>query len=113
MVQSFRDTGKANTAFLVGMLIAVFTFCEFVSATVWASVSNKVGRKNTLLVGVIGATISALGFGLSSSIYSAVAIRAFGGLANPNVGVVQTCIGEIVKQKGHQGRSFGQLLQCQ
>lgn len=110
MVQSFGGNHKANTAFLVGLLISIFTFCEFISATRWASVSNRIGRKWTLLIGVVGAIISALLFGLSKSIYTAVAIRAFGGLANPNVGVVQTCVGEMVKRKGHQGNSSAQRL---
>lgn len=103
MVQSFGGGSKANPALLVGLLIAVFTFSEFISATIWAKVSESIGRKWTLLIGVFGAMASAFFFGLSRSIYVAVAIRAFGGLANPNVGVVQTCVGEIVKDKGHLG----------
>ena len=103
MVQSFGEGSKANTAFLVGLLIAIFTFCEFLTGTLWAKASDKIGRKPILLIGVLGAMISATLFGLSKSIYAAVAIRALGGLANPNVGVVQTCIGETVKKKGHQG----------
>ena len=103
MVQSFGEGSQANTAFLVGLLIAIFTFCEFLTGTLWAKASDKMGRKPILLIGVLGAMISATLFGLSRSIYAAVAIRAFGGLANPNVGVVQTCIGETVKKKGHQG----------
>ena len=103
MVQSFGERSKANTALLVGLLIAIFTFCEFLTGTLWAKVSDKLGRKPVLLVGVLGAMVSTTLFGLADSIYAAVAIRAFGGLANPNVGVVQTCIGEVVKSKDHQG----------
>lgn len=51
MVQSFGETSKANTAFFVGLLIAVFTFGEFLGGTVWAGVSNRIGRKPTLLIG--------------------------------------------------------------
>ena len=50
--------------------------------------------------------ISASLFGLSKSIYAAVAIRTFGGLVNPNVEIVQTCVGEMIKEKSHQGKSF-------
>ena len=106
MVQSFGEAGRTNTAFLVGLLIAVFTFCEFLSGTVWARISNEIGRKPTLLIGVAGAIASALFFGLSKSIPVAVTVRALGGLANPNVGVVQTCIGELVKKKEYQGTSL-------
>lgn len=110
MVQSFGGFSKANTALFVGLLIAIFTFCEFISAFLWASVSNRIGRRPTLLIGVVGAIISALFFGLSKSIYVAVATRVFGGLANPNVGVVQTCIREMVKGKGRQSKFSAQHL---
>ena len=105
MVQSFGEKSKAHTALLVGLLIAIFTFCEFLTGTIWAKASDKMGRKPILLIGVLGAMVSAVFFGFSKSIHAAVAIRAFGGLANPNVGVVQTCIGEIVKDKSHQGKA--------
>jgi len=49
---------------------------------------------------------SAFLFGLSKSIHVAVTVRALGCLANPNVGVVQTCVGELVKNKEHQGIVF-------
>ena len=103
MVQSFGERSKANTALLVGLLVAIFTFCEFLTGTLWAKVSDKLGRKPVLLIGVLGAIVSTTLFGMADSIYAVVAIRAFGGLANPNVGVVQTCIGEVVKSKDHQG----------
>jgi len=106
MVQSFGETSKANTAFFVGLLIAVFTFGEFLGGTVWTRISDRIGRKPTLLVGVACAMTSAFLFGLSKSIHVAVTVRALGGLANPNVGVVQTCVGELVKNKEHQGLIF-------
>ena len=105
MVQSFGDS-EDNTAFLVGLLIAVFTLSEFINATIWARASDNMGRKWTLLIGGFGSMISASLFGLSKSIYAAVAIRVFGGLVNPNVGIVQTCVGEMIKEKSHQGKSF-------
>lgn len=106
MVQSFGETSKANTAFFVGLLIAVFTFGEFLSGTVWTRISDRIGRKPTLLVGMACTMISALLFGLSKSIQVAVTVRALGGLVNPNIRVVQTCVGELVKNKEHQGIVF-------
>ena len=103
MVSSFEGVSQANPAFVVGLLVSVFTFSEFVSGTIWARVSDRIGRKPTLLIGAFAATLLAVCFGFSNSVSVAVAIRALGGLTNPNVGVVQTCVGELVRNKEHQG----------
>ena len=105
MVSSFNGPGQANPALIVGLLVSVFTFCEFLTGTVWAKVSDALGRKTTLLIGALAAMILSICFGLSDSVFAAVAIRALAGITNPNVGVVQTCVGELVKQREHQGKN--------
>lgn len=102
MVSSFAGASKANPALIVGLLVSVFTFSEFLSATVWARVSDGIGRKPTLLIGAFTAMLLAIAFGFSGSVLAAVSIRALGGLTNPNTGVVQTSVGELVRSKEHQ-----------
>ena len=103
MIEAFSGVAEADIAFYAGALIAVFTFCEFLSAMIWAKISDRIGRKWTLLIGVLGGVVCAITFGLAKSIVVAVVSRAIGGLMNPNVGVVQTCVGELAKDKGQQG----------
>lgn len=106
MVQSFDESyisGQADAAFYAGFLIASFTFGEFLTGILWGKISNKIGRKPTLLIGVAGGLVSATVFGISKSFPFALAARLFGGLINPNVGVVQTMIAEIVPSKDEQG----------
>lgn len=96
-------SNKDITAVYAGLLVASFTFGEFMTGILWGKVSTLIGRKPTLLVGVIGGIISALFFGTSKSVPLAVAARLFGGLINPNVGVVQTVVAEVVQRKEQQG----------
>jgi MFS family permease len=109
MVESFSSsdsdstTTDSNTATYAGIAVSVFTFGEFVMAPQWARISDRIGRKPTLLVGSVGAIISALVFGFSNSLPMAIAARAFAGLANPNLGVVKTFVGELVR-KDQQGK---------
>lgn len=103
MVQEFSDRSQSDTAFITGLLIASFTFCEFLGSSFWAMVSDRIGRKPTLLIGATCGVITALTFGFSNSILVAVLSRVFGGLSNPNVGVIQTCVGEMVTVKADQG----------
>ena len=103
MIQDFGDKDFSNPAFFAGLLVSLFTLCEFVSSWIWAYVSDRIGRIPTLLLGSACGTLSALTFGFSKTIGLALGARIFGGLTNPNVGVIQTCIGELVRTKKHQG----------
>jgi MFS family permease len=98
MIQSFQ-VPEHDIAFYSGALIAVFTFGEFLSGVVWARISDRIGRKPTVLIGVFCGLVSTLTLGLSRSVAVAIASRAFGGLFNPNVGLVQTCTGELARKE--------------
>ncbi|EGE08450.1 MFS multidrug transporter [Trichophyton equinum CBS 127.97] len=96
----------ARAAVLASSTVSLFTFGEFLTAVPWAKVSDRIGRKRTLMIGVVCGAASALAFGLSRSLGVALVARAFGGLTNPNVGVVSSCVGELVKDKKDQGKAF-------
>lgn len=98
MVQSFSssESDDQNSAIYAGIMVSVFTFGEFIMAPQWAKISDKIGRKPTLLIGSLGAMFSAILFGFSKSLPWAVTARIFAGLLNPNLGVVQTFVGELV-----------------
>ncbi|EFR02386.1 hypothetical protein MGYG_05382 [Nannizzia gypsea CBS 118893] len=109
MMKSFlRADGDqaARAAVLASSTVSLFTFGEFLTSVPWAKVSDRIGRKRTLMIGVACGVVSALVFGLSKSLGIALAARAFGGLTNPNVGVVSSCVGELVKDKKDQGKAF-------
>ena len=115
MVQSLSPSkaDEKNTAVYAGIMVSVFTFGEFLMAPQWARISDRIGRKPTLLLGSLGATVSTLLFAFSSSLPMAIAARACAGLANPNLGVVRTFVGELVK-KDQQGRAmFSWLVKFQ
>lgn len=70
----------------------------------WAKLSDHIGRKPALLIGAVCGMITSLTLGISRSLYMAVASRAFGGLFNPDVGLVRTCVVGLVKEKEQRGR---------
>jgi MFS family permease len=108
MMQSFLPDNpgrEANAAALAPLTIALFTFGEFLMGVSWAKVSDRIGRKPTLIIGAVGGGVSALAFGLSTNLWMALAARIFGGLVNPNVGVISACVGELIKSKQDQGSS--------
>jgi MFS family permease len=51
MIKSSGQVDESQIPFWAGVLISVFTFCEFLTGTIWASISDKIGRRRTLLIG--------------------------------------------------------------
>lgn len=87
--------------FQAGMLQASFTAAQFLTAMLWGRFSDADwgGRKRVLLIGVLGASVSCLGYGFSSSFRSAVFFRVLGGAMNGNPGVAKTMVSEIIREK--------------
>ncbi|KAK4140773.1 protein zinc induced facilitator-LIKE 1 [Dichotomopilus funicola] len=98
MIQSF-NVPEHDIAFYSAALIALFTLGEFLTGIVWARVSDKIGRKPTMLMGTFCGFVTVLTLGFSRSVGVAMASRAFGGLLNPNVGLVQTSTGELASKE--------------
>jgi len=106
MMQSFLADGPkrdAQTAAYAPLTVALCTFGEFLTGIAWAKVGDRLGPKPTLIIGVVRGSVSALAFGFSTNLWMALSARLFGGLVNPNVGVVSVCVGELVKRKQHRG----------
>lgn len=83
MIQSFGEVPDERIPFYAGLLVAVFTFCEFLSGMIWARISDVIGRKKTSLIGITCAIITTISFGVSKSMVAAIVTRALGGLFNP------------------------------
>ncbi|EAS32306.3 MFS multidrug transporter [Coccidioides immitis RS] len=107
MVSSFHVTeDNRKIALYAGAVTSAFTFAEFCAGVFWGRMSDALGRKPVLLMGLVGTAISMLLFGLASSLPVALLARALGGLLNGNIGVLQTTVAELVTEKEHQARAY-------
>lgn len=107
MIESFDIANNENqTSMYAGMLITAFAFAEFSTGMLWGRISDKIGRKPVLVMGLVGTAISMVSFGFSKSLPAAIISRALGGLLNGNVGVLQTTVAELVTKKEHQPRAY-------
>ncbi|KAI0975547.1 major facilitator superfamily domain-containing protein [Xylaria arbuscula] len=88
--------------------LASFTASQACTAIPWGYVADAKwgGRKNVLLIGLIGTSLSCLGVAFSTSFASVVIFRAVGGAMNGTVGVVRTMMSEVIRHKRHQSRAF-------
>ena len=107
MIETFELTkDETQISIYAGMLITAFAFAEFSTGMLWGRISDKIGRKPVLIMGLIGTAVSMVSFGFARSLTSAILARALGGLLNGNVGVLQTTVAELVTKKEHQPRAY-------
>ncbi len=103
------------SAFIVGVLFATFSFCQFVSAPLWGNLSDRLGRKMVLIISQIGATIGwgtmafvpnlALYFGIPAIAVIFVA-RIVEGISGGNISITQAYVADLVEAKD-RSRAFG------
>lgn len=84
-----------------GTLQACYTAAQFFLSVFWGRLADteRVGRKRVLLVGLLGTSMSCVGFGFSRSFVMAAFFRTLGGILNSNVGVMRTMIAEMIDDK--------------
>ena len=105
MIESF-DVPKKDIAFWVGITSASFAISQFFSGVIWGRLSDRYGRKYTILAGLTGTLFSCLLFGFAKSLPVAIFARCVAGLLNGNVGIMRTFVAEIVPQKELQPFAF-------
>lgn len=83
MIASFHITEDDNmVSFYAGMVTSAFTFAEFTTGYVWGRISDRIGRKPVLLMGLLGTALSVLIFGFAKNLTVAIIARVLGGLLN-------------------------------
>ncbi|OCK74211.1 MFS general substrate transporter [Lepidopterella palustris CBS 459.81] len=90
-----------------GMLQGSFTAAQIITSVLWGRAADvpSFGRKNVLLVGLIGTSVSCIGVGFASTYWQAAIWRLVGGAINGTVGAARTMVAETVDKKFHS-RAF-------
>jgi MFS family permease len=105
-LQTNPDTSPASISRQAGLLVSLFAFSQFATSVPWASVANRLGRKPSIVIGLVLSIISNIGFGFSTSITAVMCWRVLAGIGNGNTGVMRTMTAEIVKERKYQSRAF-------
>ncbi|KAL8787006.1 MAG: hypothetical protein Q9213_002442 [Squamulea squamosa] len=107
MITSFHITSDEDQiGMYAGLVTSVFAFAEFSTGILWGRLSDNIGRKPVLMIGLIGTLLSMFVFGFAPSLPIALLARALGGALNGNIGVLQTTVAEIVTAKEHQPSAY-------
>ncbi|KAG1822969.1 MFS general substrate transporter [Suillus subaureus] len=85
----------AVVGYYAGIIESLFFVAQALTVLRWSRLSDRIGRKPVLVIGLSGACISILCFGLSTTFWSLVISRCMCGFLNGNVGVMKTMMGEL------------------
>lgn len=95
-----------------GILASSLALAQCLTSVFWGRLSDRIGRKPCILLGLAGTTISVVGFGFSESLGAALVFRILGGCLNGNAGVLRTMVSEVVVEKKYQSRAFLIMPMC-
>ncbi|KAF8886137.1 major facilitator superfamily domain-containing protein [Infundibulicybe gibba] len=97
LVSGLDITGgdKRKVGYYAGLIQSLFYLTEAIMVMQWSRLSDRVGRKPVLLLGLAGASLSILLFGLSRTFWTLVISRCLCGLLNGNIGIMKSAIGEL------------------
>ncbi len=103
----------ANIGLWVGLLMTSYSAAQFLFAPFWGSLSDRIGRRPVLMVGLIGNTVFFTMFGLANTLIIAFIARFLAGVFNGNIAVARAYIGDVSTPKqlatrmGIIGAAFG------
>jgi multidrug resistance protein len=101
------------TAFTVGLLATSFSLMQFIFAPIWGRLSDRVGRRPIILLGLLGSCLSYLGFGMAGTLTALFAARIFAGIAGANIPTAQAVVADLTTPEnrargmGMVGAAFG------
>lgn len=101
--------GQHNTnaiALYVGLLVSLYSFCQFFAAPVLGALSDKYGRRPILLLCLLGSAIGYILFGIGGSLAILFIARAIDGITGGDISTVIAYIADVTKPQD-RGKYFG------
>ncbi|KIY43434.1 MFS general substrate transporter [Fistulina hepatica ATCC 64428] len=98
--QLIRDIGvthgdETKVGYYVGLLQSLFFMTQALTVLNWSRLSDSIGRKPVILIGLSGLSLSMYCFGLSRTFWGLVLSRALNGALNGNIGVIKSMMAEM------------------
>jgi MFS family permease len=83
----------------IGLLFAVFPMISFILTPIWSALSDHIGRKPIIALGLLGTTLSLTLYGLSKSLIMLFVARACTGVAGANIATATAYVTDITDKK--------------
>jgi DHA1 family multidrug resistance protein-like MFS transporter len=81
----FYAKNAGADAFVLGLLLATFSFLQFFCGPFWGRISDHIGRKPVVLIGLLGFTIAFVMLGLSNNLLWVFVAEIIGGALSAGI----------------------------
>ena len=108
-----QKDGIVEVGLWVGLLMTSYSAAQFLFSPIWGSLSDKIGRRPILMIGLVGNTVFYTLFGFANTLLMALFARFMAGVFNGNIAVARAYIGDVSTQQqlasrmGLIGAAFG------
>lgn len=92
----------------IGVLITSFSLLQLLFSPLWGSLSDRIGRRPVLLIGLVGSTASYVLFAFAHDFWALLASRVIAGTMGATVGVAQAYVADITPPE-RRAQSLGFL----
>jgi len=86
---------ESKVGYYVGIMQSLFFLTQAFTVLHWSRLSDHVGRKPVILIGLLGLSLSMYCFGLSRTFGGLILSRALNGALNGNIGVIKSMMAEL------------------
>ena len=93
---------------VVGLLVSAFSVAQLLSAPLWGRLSDRWGRRPTLMVALAASAIAYIIFGYANSLFLLFLSRIVQGAGGGTVGVIQAYVADTTKPED-RAKSLGWL----
>jgi DHA1 family multidrug resistance protein-like MFS transporter len=91
----------------LGLLMAVYSLMQLIFAPIWGRVSDRIGRKPVMMIGIAGLTLSFLIQALSTQLWMLFVARIIGGiLSSANMPTAMAYVADITTEE-NRGKGMG------
>ncbi|MCE7934229.1 MAG: MFS transporter [Chlorobi bacterium CHB2] len=91
---------------VVGLLFASFAVCQFLAGPILGRISDRIGRRPTLIFSQIGTFIGFLVLGFANSLFLLFIARIIDGVTAGNLSIAQAYISDVTKPE-ERTKAFG------
>jgi multidrug resistance protein len=92
----------------IGLLVTSFSLLQLVAVPVWGGISDRLGRRPVLIVGLVGSTASYLLFAFAHTYWALLVSRIVAGAMGATVGVGQAYIADVTAPE-RRAQAMGML----
>ncbi|KAF8529849.1 major facilitator superfamily domain-containing protein [Gautieria morchelliformis] len=99
MMRDLHVTDRpSRIGFYSGLVDSLFAISQLFSIYHWAKLSDRIGRRPVIFTSTFGIAICTTLFGLSTTLWAALAARCMSGLLAGNIAVIHSTVGELTDE---------------